>query len=150
MKRIGVGILWAVGIYFVVRALAEPFVIDVNDPATYRDDWGGPHLAGVLLVHCGLGVIAAALMAWRLMQRLSKRLRRLSKPTAADERRSGTTQRADQRRPDITHNADQRSPDITHNADQRRPDVTRKSADRRGSDDDDYQALRTEAGAHAA
>ena len=75
MKRIGVATLWVIGIYFVARALAEPFVIDVNDPATYRHDWGGPHLAGVLLVHCGLGVVAAALMAWRLMRRSSRRLR---------------------------------------------------------------------------
>ena len=82
MKRLAVGILWAIGIYFVVRALAEPFVIDVNDPATFRYDWGGPHLAGVLLVHCGLGVIAAVLMAWRLTRRWSKRLRRLPKPPA--------------------------------------------------------------------
>ena len=73
MKRIGAGILWFIGIYFVVRALAEPFVIDVNDPSTYQHDWGGPHLAGVLLVHCGLGVVAAALMAWRLIRRSSKR-----------------------------------------------------------------------------
>ena len=75
MKRIGVATLWVIGIYFVARALAEPFVIDVNDPATYRHDWGGPHLDGVLLVHCGLGVVAAALMAWRLMRRSSRRLR---------------------------------------------------------------------------
>jgi hypothetical protein len=84
MKRIGAGVLWFVGIYFVVRALAEPFVIDLNDPATYRDDWGGPHLAGVLLVHCGLGVVAAALMAWRLMRRSSRRLRRPAGPQPQD------------------------------------------------------------------
>ena len=87
MKRIGVATLWVIGIYFVARALAEPFVIDVNDPATYRDDWGGPHLAGVLLVHCGLGVVAAALMAWRLMRRSSKRLRLPARPQAEDEQR---------------------------------------------------------------
>ena len=37
------------GLFFVVRAVAEPFVIDVSDPATYRNDWGGPSLLGVLL-----------------------------------------------------------------------------------------------------
>jgi hypothetical protein len=31
-----------------VRAIAEPFVIDVTDPATYREDWGGPSLLGFL------------------------------------------------------------------------------------------------------
>jgi hypothetical protein len=54
-----------------VRAIAEPFVIDVGDPATYRDDWGGPHLAGVLAVHCLPGVVAAVLMVWRLRRRRS-------------------------------------------------------------------------------
>ncbi len=76
MKRFGVAILWAIGVYFVVRAVAEPFVIDLNDPATYRHDWGGPSLTGVLMVHCGLGLVAAALMAWRLRRRSSVRLRR--------------------------------------------------------------------------
>jgi hypothetical protein len=75
MKRIGVVLLWFAGVYFVARAIVEPFVIDVNDPSTYQHDWGGPHLAGVLLVHCGLGVLAATLMAWRLMRRTSRRLR---------------------------------------------------------------------------
>jgi hypothetical protein len=91
MRRFAGVILWVAGIYFVVRAVAEPFVIDVNDPATYQHDWGGPHLAGVLLVHCGLGVIAAALMAWRLMRRSS---RRLPKPRRADDDRADPTDAA--------------------------------------------------------
>ena len=51
-----------VSLYLVVRALAEPLIIDVTDPATYRHDWGGPSLAGVLAVHCGPGLVAAVLM----------------------------------------------------------------------------------------
>ncbi|MBU2667586.1 hypothetical protein KOI35_29140 [Actinoplanes bogorensis] len=54
--------LFIVGLYFVVRAVAEPFVIDFGDPATYQNDWGGPNLLGVLAVHMGPGVLAAALM----------------------------------------------------------------------------------------
>jgi hypothetical protein len=27
------------GLYLIVRAIAEPFVIDMSDPATYRKDW---------------------------------------------------------------------------------------------------------------
>ncbi|MFE9657953.1 hypothetical protein [Micromonospora sp. NPDC006431] len=50
------------GLYLIARALAEPFVIDLSDPASYRDDWGGPSLAGVLLVHCGPGVVSAVLI----------------------------------------------------------------------------------------
>ncbi|MEU4678318.1 hypothetical protein [Micromonospora sp. NPDC023737] len=57
------------GLYLVVRSLAEPFVIDMNDPATYRHDWGGPGLAGVLLVHCGPGVVAAVVIAVVLLRR---------------------------------------------------------------------------------
>jgi hypothetical protein len=52
------------GLYLVARALVEPFVIDMTDPGTYRDDWGGPSLAGVLLVHCGPGLLVAA---WAVM-----------------------------------------------------------------------------------
>jgi hypothetical protein len=69
-----------VGLYFVVRAVAEPFTIDMTDPATYRDDWGGPSLAGVLLVHCGPGVISAALIVRALLRRRAARLR--TPPTA--------------------------------------------------------------------
>lgn len=48
-----------VGAYLVIRGIAEPFLIDVSDPSTYRDDWGGPSLAGVLAVHCGPAVLIA-------------------------------------------------------------------------------------------
>lgn len=53
MKKIGaiIGLLGC--LYFVVRAAVEPFVIDFADPTTYENDWGGPSLAGVLLVHMG-------------------------------------------------------------------------------------------------
>jgi hypothetical protein len=74
MKRIGAAVLWIAGVYCVARALLQPFVIDFNDPTTYRNHWGGPSLPGVLFVHCGVGVLAAALMAWRLMRRSSRRL----------------------------------------------------------------------------
>ena len=69
MKRIGIVLLWILGLYLVARAAVEPFVIDLNDPATYRLDWGGPHLAGVLAVHCLPGIVAAALMVWSLTRR---------------------------------------------------------------------------------
>jgi hypothetical protein len=63
---------WLLGLYLVVRAVAEPFVIDVSDPSTYRNDWGGPSLLGVLTVHCGPGILAAAIMAAVLIRRLSR------------------------------------------------------------------------------
>jgi hypothetical protein len=53
---------FVLGLYLVARAIAEPFTIDMTDRATYRDDWGGPSLLGVLAVHCGPGLLAAAVM----------------------------------------------------------------------------------------
>jgi hypothetical protein len=63
------------GLYLVARAIAEPFLIDMSDPATYRDDWGGPSLFGVLLVHCGLGLLAGAVLATTYLRRRSARQR---------------------------------------------------------------------------
>lgn len=56
------------GAYLVGRGVAEFFTINYNDPASYRLDWGGPSLAGVLAVHAGPGLailIAAAVYLWR-------------------------------------------------------------------------------------
>ncbi|MCC3762945.1 hypothetical protein K3N28_07650 [Glycomyces sp. TRM65418] len=62
MKRVLWLIAFVVGGFFIVRALIEPFVIDFSDPSSYENDWGGPSLIGVLLVHMGPGVIAALLI----------------------------------------------------------------------------------------
>lgn len=68
----GVGLL--LGLYLIVRAVTEPFVIDMTDPATYRLDWGGPSLAGVLFVHCGPGMVSAVLIGlWVRAQRRHRR-----------------------------------------------------------------------------
>ncbi|MEU8609642.1 hypothetical protein AB0C29_16730 [Actinoplanes sp. NPDC048791] len=61
MKRIGVVLLWIIGLFFVARAVVEPFVIDLTDPATYHLDWGGPHLAGVLADQFSPAMVGAAL-----------------------------------------------------------------------------------------
>lgn len=53
LRAIGV----VVAAYLVVRAIVEPFVIDFGDPDSYRSDWGGPSLIGVLLVHSGPGAL---------------------------------------------------------------------------------------------
>jgi len=70
-------LLWIAGLFLVARAIAEPFVIDITDPATYHLDWGGPHLAGVLAVHMGPGIIALALMI-RTLTRRSRARRELT------------------------------------------------------------------------
>ena len=45
--------------FLTVRAVVELVTIDWSDPASYQHDWGGPSLAGVLLVHVLPGVLAA-------------------------------------------------------------------------------------------
>lgn len=61
------------GLYLIARALAEPFVIDLSDPASYRNDWGGPSLAGVLAVHCGLGLVSAVVIGSAVVARWRRR-----------------------------------------------------------------------------
>ena len=65
MRKFVTGLVLVVGAFFIVRAVVELFTIDYSDPSSYANDWGGPSLAGVLLVHCGLGIVAAiALVLW--------------------------------------------------------------------------------------
>jgi hypothetical protein len=70
----------ALGLYLIVRAVAEPFVIDMSNPVAYRNDWGGPSLFGVLLVHCGPGVVAAVAIAMFLIRRRSSERARRQQP----------------------------------------------------------------------
>jgi hypothetical protein len=42
--------------YLVARGIAEFFVINYSRPESYRENWGGPSLAGVLAVHSGPGL----------------------------------------------------------------------------------------------
>ena len=67
LKKIAIGLALLVGAFFIVRAIVELLTIDYSDPSSYANDWGGPSLAGVLLVHCGLGIIAAValIISWR-------------------------------------------------------------------------------------
>lgn len=67
LRVVGIGLVAAIGLYFVARAIAEFWTVDFSDPSSYADDWGGPSLIGVLLVHSGPGllVIVGALLWWR-------------------------------------------------------------------------------------
>jgi len=57
-------------IYLIARGIAEFFIIDYSDPESYAQDWGGPHLLGVLAVHSGPGlVILGAAVAYFLRRR---------------------------------------------------------------------------------
>ena len=68
MRKVVIALGVIVGIFFIVRAVVELIAIDYSDPSSYAHDWGGPSLAGVLLVHCALGIIAAiwiGVFLWR-------------------------------------------------------------------------------------
>jgi hypothetical protein len=69
MRRMATVVGFVFGLYLVGRAIVEPFVIDMSDPSSYRHDWGGPSLLGVLAVHCAPGLIAAAAMTMVLIRR---------------------------------------------------------------------------------
>ena len=73
MRRIVLPLGVIVGIFFIVRAVVELLTIDYSDPTSYADDWGGPSISGVLLVHCGLGLIAAFWIGVLLWRRRSSR-----------------------------------------------------------------------------
>ena len=73
MRRIVIALGVVVGVFFIVRAVVELLTIDYSDPSSYDDDWGGPSIAGVLLVHCGLGLIAALWIGVLLWRRRSSR-----------------------------------------------------------------------------
>lgn len=62
VKKLALAFGLLLGLYLIVRAIVEPFVIDMHDPSTYHLDWGGPHLVGVLAVHCLPGVVSAVLI----------------------------------------------------------------------------------------
>jgi hypothetical protein len=66
MKRIALAFATLLGVYLTARAAAEPFLIHWGSPASYRNDWGGPSLAGVLAVHCLPGLILPGYLAWRI------------------------------------------------------------------------------------
>lgn len=66
LRAVGAGLVAA---YCVGRAVAEAWTIDPFRSETYRQDWGGPHLLGVLLVHCGPGVLVIVALCIRLRRR---------------------------------------------------------------------------------
>jgi uncharacterized protein YybS (DUF2232 family) len=70
-----------VGLYLVIRGIAEFFIVHYNDPASYRNAWGGPTLAGVFAVHAGPGLlvlIGAGIYLTRKMR--SRRVPRHNSP----------------------------------------------------------------------
>jgi hypothetical protein len=67
--KLAIGIGCMVGLYLIVRGVAEFFIIDYHDPASYRDDWGGPSLLGVFAVHTGPGLVALIVAGYAIRRR---------------------------------------------------------------------------------
>jgi hypothetical protein len=57
LRWLGRGLAAFVALFLIGRGIAEFFIIRYSDPASYRQDWGGPSLAGVFAVHTGPAVI---------------------------------------------------------------------------------------------
>lgn len=52
-------------IYLVGRGIAEFWVVDYSNPASYQHAWGGPSPAGVFAVHSGPGLLVViATLVW--------------------------------------------------------------------------------------
>ena len=62
MKKVMAILGVLLGVFLMARAVAWPFSVDPADPATYANDWGGPGLFGAVAVHCGPGILAAAIL----------------------------------------------------------------------------------------
>jgi hypothetical protein len=57
LRGVGKAVAVIVALFLVGRGVAEFFTVTYSDPASYRDAWGGPSLAGVFAVHSGPAVI---------------------------------------------------------------------------------------------
>jgi hypothetical protein len=55
-KVIGLAAAGVLAAFLVGRGVAEFFIVHYGDPASYRNAWGGPSLAGVFAVHSGPAV----------------------------------------------------------------------------------------------
>lgn len=67
LSKAGWFVLLLFMMFAIGRGIVELFAINWSDPASYRADWGGPSLLGVLSVHSGPGVLSAVALAswWR-------------------------------------------------------------------------------------
>ncbi len=73
IRLVGAAFGVVLGLYLIGRAIVEPFVVDMSDPAAYHNDWGGPSLPGVLAVHCGPGIIADVWMVTAVVRGARRR-----------------------------------------------------------------------------
>jgi hypothetical protein len=67
LRTLGVGLAGLISVYLIGRGIAEFFTVNYSDPASYRNHWGGPSLAGVFAVHSGPAVLAV--LGWTIYLR---------------------------------------------------------------------------------
>ncbi len=73
LRTLGACLAGLLSVYLVGRGIAEFFTVSYSDPASYRDDWGGPSLAGVFAVHSGPAVLVV--LGWTVYLRRRRRTR---------------------------------------------------------------------------
>jgi hypothetical protein len=73
VRVIGLAVAGLVAAFLVGRAIAEFWVVDYANPASYQQSWGGPSLAGVFAVHTGPGLIIVIMTAVWLYRRVRYR-----------------------------------------------------------------------------
>jgi hypothetical protein len=73
VRVIGLAMAGLVAAFLVGRAIAEFWVVDYANPASYQQSWGGPSLAGVFAVHTGPGLIIVIMTAVWLYRRVRYR-----------------------------------------------------------------------------
>ncbi len=73
MRIIGLAVAGLVAAFLVGRGIAEFWVVDYANPASYQQSWGGPSLAGVFAVHTGPGLIIVIMTAVWLYRRVRYR-----------------------------------------------------------------------------
>jgi len=73
LRGVGAAVGGVLGLYLIGRGIAEFFVVNYSNPASYRNDWGGPSLVGVFAVHTGPGVLVLiGLGIWLYRRRRSR------------------------------------------------------------------------------
>ena len=88
-RALGLLVTSLVAIYLVGRGIAEFWVVDYSNPASFRHAWGGPSLAGVFAVHSGpAAAVLVASLVWLYRRRL-RRQRELA-GLAATSRHQGS------------------------------------------------------------
>jgi len=69
LRFAGLMVACLVACYAVGRGIAEFWVVNYSDAASYEHSWGGPSLAGVFAVHSGPGLAIVIAAVWWLLRR---------------------------------------------------------------------------------